>query len=133
MMVKKTKSSALRVSIVVPVQNRAELLKQTLSSLASQDFGVDDFEVLGTRGQLKVGPMNGPQLALFTDLTEFFEIPKAENVHLPLVEDFNRAIRQGSEPRVSGEEGMKASIILEAAYQSARLGRVVELAELPAK
>ena len=46
MMNKKTQSSTFRVSVVVPVHNRPELLKQSLSSFASQDFAVDSFEVL---------------------------------------------------------------------------------------
>jgi predicted dehydrogenase len=47
-------------------------------------------------------------------------------VHLPLIEDFNQAIRENREPRVSGEEGMKTSVLLEAAYHAAREGRVVK-------
>jgi len=46
MMDKKTQSSTFRVSVVVPVRNRPELLKQSLSLFASQDFAVDNFEVL---------------------------------------------------------------------------------------
>jgi predicted dehydrogenase len=42
--------------------------------------------------------------------------------------DFNQAIRENREPRVSGEEGMKTSVLLEAAYHAAREGRVVRFA-----
>jgi len=55
-----------------------------------------------------------------------FNLPKADNVHLLLIEDFNQAIREDREPRVPGEEGVKASLMLEAAYRSARLGEVVK-------
>jgi GT2 family glycosyltransferase len=46
MMDKKKQSSTFRVSVVVPVHNRPELLKQSLSSFTSQDFALNDFEVL---------------------------------------------------------------------------------------
>jgi predicted dehydrogenase len=62
------------------------------------------------------------------DHSESFHLPKADNVHLPLIEDFNQAIRENREPRVSGEEGMKTSVLLEAAYHAAREGRVVRFA-----
>jgi predicted dehydrogenase len=57
---------------------------------------------------------------------ETFHLPKAGNVHLPLVEDFNQAIRENREPRVSGEAGMKTSVLLEAAYHAAREAKVVK-------
>jgi GT2 family glycosyltransferase len=46
MMDKKKQSSTFHVSVVVPVHNRPELLKQSLSSFTSQDFALNDFEVL---------------------------------------------------------------------------------------
>jgi predicted dehydrogenase len=87
---------------------------------------LDDFEVYGTCGTLKAGPLNGEDLVVVTDRTETFHLPKAGNVHLPLIEDFNEAIFEDRDPRVPGEEGMKASLMLEAAYRSARSGEVVK-------
>jgi predicted dehydrogenase len=123
----------------IPVEDTASLLLRYGNGLQALVFAshcvrvpLDDFEVLGTGGKLKIGPMNGPLLKVVTDHCEILELPKAENVHLPLVEDFNRAIRENSESRVSGEVGMMASIILEAAYRSAKSGKVVELRELQA-
>jgi predicted dehydrogenase len=89
-------------------------------------FPLDDFEVFGTRGHLKVSPLNGSELQLVADKSEIFCLPKAGNVHLPLIEDFNRALFENRDPLVTGEEGMKASLILEAAYRSAQSGEVVK-------
>jgi len=87
---------------------------------------MDEFEIYGTRASLRVSPLNGSELQLFGDKSETFRLPKADNVHLPLIEDFNQAIREDRDPRVSGEDGMKASVLLEAAYHAAREGRVVK-------
>src|SRR5262245_12171616 len=89
---------------------------------------MDEFEIYGTRARLWVSPLNGCELQLFGESSQTFHLPKAENVHLPLIEDFNQAIRENREPRVSGEEGMKASVLLEAAYDSARQRKVVRFA-----
>jgi predicted dehydrogenase len=118
----------------IPVEDTGSLLMCYSSGLQVMTFAshciqppLDDFEVFGTKGQLKVGPLNGPELQVTTDHIEILNLPKAENAHLPLVNDFNRAVLENSTPRISGEEGLKASIILEAAYQSAREGRVIEV------
>jgi len=120
----------------IPVEDTASLLCRYSNGLHVSVFGshcvkvpMDEFEVFGTGGKLKIAPMNGPLLEVVTDHCEVLELPKADNVHLPLIEDFNRAIREDSQPRVSGEVGMAASIILDAAYRSAKSGKVVELAE----
>lgn len=85
----------------------------------------DDFEILGSRGCLRAAPLNGDRLELTGQRMETFVVPKAENVHQPLVEDFNSAVLEDRQPAVPGEEGIKASLLLEAAYRSARSGRVV--------
>ena len=90
----------------------------------------DDFEILGTEGSLRSAPLNGDCLELTAGGMKTFSAPKAENVHRPLIEDFNGAILEDCPPAVSGEEGMKASLLLEAAYRSAQSGRVVRLDHL---
>ncbi len=87
----------------------------------------DDFEILGTEGCLRSAPLNGDCLELTGAGGKTFSVPKAENVHQPLVEDFNGAILEDRPPAVPGEEGMTASLLLEAAYRSAQSGRAVRL------
>ncbi len=87
----------------------------------------DDFEILGSRGCLRAAPLNGDRLEMVGHRTETFLVPKADNVHQPLVEDFNGAVMEDRQPAVPGEEGIQASLLLEAAYQSARSGRVVSV------
>jgi predicted dehydrogenase len=89
---------------------------------------MDEFEIYGTRASLRISPLNGSELRLSGDHSETFHLPKAENVHLPLIEDFNQAIRENREPGVSGEQGMKTSVLIEAAYHAAREAKVVRFA-----
>ncbi|MFN3652941.1 MAG: Gfo/Idh/MocA family protein [Armatimonadota bacterium] len=103
----------------------------------------DALEINGTQGALSATPVDGPLLSLECDPARLRErapellagaeetpeglrwhLPKAENVHLPLIDDFTRRIAAGEPPRYSGEDGMQASRIIEAAYESARTGRV---------
>ncbi len=116
----------------IPVEDTGSLLIQFRGDLHAFVFAshcihepMDEFEIYGTTGRLRVSPLNGSQLHLFGARNEVFELPKADNVHQPLVEDFNEAIREGREPCVNGEQGMEASILLDAAYHAAREGKVV--------
>lgn len=118
----------------IAVEDTGSLLIRFANGLHAMAFAshcirpaLDDFEVYGTCGVLKAGPLNGEDLVVVTDRTETFHLPKAGNVHLPLIDDFNEAVLEDRDPRVPGEEGMKASLMLEAAYRSAQSGEVVKL------
>lgn len=92
----------------------------------------DEFELLGTQGSISLSPVDGPELVLRVGKEEQrASIPPAANVQLPLVQDFTRRVLAGQDARFPGEEGMKASLIIDAAYESARTGRRVEVAPAP--
>jgi predicted dehydrogenase len=117
----------------IPVEDTGSLLIRFANGLHAMAFAshcsrfpMDDIEIYGTEGCVKAGPLNGAQLVVTTDRSETLHLPKADNVHLPLIEDFNEAVRSDRDPCVNGEEGVKASLILEAAYRSARTGEVVK-------
>ena len=119
----------------IPVEDTGSLLVQFSGGIQATVFAshcihspMDVFEIYGTRASLYASPLNGSELRLHGSAAETFHLPKAENVHLPLIEDFNQAIRENREPRISGEEGMKASVLLESAYHAAREGKVVRFA-----
>jgi predicted dehydrogenase len=119
----------------LPVEDTGSLLIEFDPGVHAMAFAshcihqpVDEFEIYGTRGRLRASPLNGSELQVATDQDTAFDLPKADNVHLPLIEDFNQAIRENRKPRVTGEEGMKASVLLEAAYHAAREGKVAKFA-----
>ena len=124
----------------IPVEDTGSLLIQFAGGVHAAVFAshcihaeMDDFEIYGTRGSLRVSPLNDSELKLSGDSDETFHLPKADNVHLPLIEDFNQAIRGNHEPRISGVEGMKTSVLLEAAYHAAREGKVVTFTNVAEK
>jgi predicted dehydrogenase len=90
---------------------------------------VDEFTITGTAGSLTANPLNGTDVVLRTRSGEQVLSPgRPANLHQPLVEDFVEAVLQGRDPLVSGEEGVKASAILEAAYRSAAEGTAIRVA-----
>ena len=50
-----------------------------------------------------------------------------QNTHVAMLEDFVNAVEQGREPGVPGGEGLINMKVLEAAMESARLGRAVKV------
>lgn len=83
--------------------------------------------MFGTDGCLSATPVDGPPLRLKArGREEAWELPKHENVHFPLFDDFARRVGAGQPPQFTGEDGMQASRIIEAAYGSAKWGKVVE-------
>ena len=116
----------------IDVEDTGSLLIRFTSGLHATVFSShcikhprDDFEIFGSEGSLKVSPLNSNRLEVIKDNVKTFDLPKADNVHQPLLEDFNRAIIEDRQPVVPGEEGLKTSLLLEAAYESACSGRVV--------
>jgi len=92
----------------------------------------DEFELLGTQGSISLTPLDGPDLVLRVGRDEErASFPPAANVQLPLVEDFTRRVLAGQDARFPGEEGMKASLMIDAAYESARTGRRIEVPPAP--
>jgi predicted dehydrogenase len=86
----------------------------------------DELEITGTAGTLSATPVDGPQLALRAgSREENWELPRHENVHFPLFDDFARRVSRGEAPLYTGEDGMQASRIIEAAYESARTRKIV--------
>jgi predicted dehydrogenase len=53
------------------------------------------------------------------------KLPPAANVHLPLIEDFNRAVLEDRPPAVPAAEALKTNLLLDAIYESARTGQEI--------
>jgi len=90
----------------------------------------DEFKIYGTQGIIEATPLDSPQLRFFRggSLIEECHLPRPSITHLGLVEDFVRSILTGKEPLVSGEEGIKTTQLIDAAYLSAQEGRIVSIA-----
>jgi predicted dehydrogenase len=85
----------------------------------------DEFEIVGTVGALCVTPLDGPTLTLRSGNREqTWDLPKHENVHYPLFDDFTKRILAARPPQFTGDDGVQATRIIDAAYRSAETGRI---------
>ena len=82
----------------------------------------DRFTIRGTTGGLVVENLASGALAVTSRSGKVarHDLPAHANVHLPLVEDFNWAVLAGKDPLVTGEEGARASRLLDEIYGRAR-------------
>jgi len=94
----------------------------------------DNFQeaiVLGTKGGLKLHPftyytkMDERQVAIKTELPSLW----GANMRL-LMADFARACLEDGTPKTPGEDGLKVMQVINAAYESSKLGREVKISEL---
>jgi predicted dehydrogenase len=70
----------------------------------------DEFRVRGTKGEIDLSPLNGPELVHPGGVER---IAAAENLHYPCVEDFVNAILRGILPRSYGESALAAEWVME--------------------
>lgn len=92
---------------------------------------INFLEVCGTGGRLWTAPLQSKDsrgtLRVTTptgDEQHAFE----QNTHQAMIEAFNRSLEHGEPVPVPGEEGLQGLAVVEAAYESARTGRTVQLA-----
>ncbi len=86
----------------------------------------DELEVFGSRGKVIVETLNQSLMQINSDgREETLELPPHPNLHLPLIEDFGRAVLENRKPRVTGRTGRLTSRVIEAAYRSSREGVTV--------
>jgi predicted dehydrogenase len=87
-----------------------------------------EFEIVGTEARLLWLPYDsGPVVKTVGRDVQNLELPNAENVHLPLVEDFVQAIRDSRPPAVTLEMAAQTNTLLDAVYQSACENREILL------
>jgi len=95
----------------------------------SLGVGLSGFDVYGTEGALLATPIEAPRLTLQlpNQPQQNWDLPIPANTYTPVFDDFDRALRTGTEPRFPGEEGAKSTAIIHAVQQSARTGQRVKL------
>jgi len=78
-----------------------------------------EMEIVGTEAKIDWLPYDtGPIVKTVGRNIETIEMPNADNVHQPLVEDFVQAVLEDREPEVTFEEAAKTNILLDAVLQS---------------
>ena len=86
----------------------------------------DEFAIYGTEGRIVATPLDSGNILLHqTSGIKKYNLPPMKITHLGLVKDFVESIVDGRKPISSGEDGMKASLVMDAAYKSSELKQVV--------
>ena len=89
------------------------VLNVTHAAFESQDT----LDIFGTTGSLHVPVLNAGSLTVRTaDGERIEEHPPHANIHLPLVDDFTRAVLEGREPAVDAEIGREVARIEDEIY-----------------
>ena len=86
----------------------------------------DDLVIRGSEGTIEARPYDRSPLLLHRGgETESFDLESAANWHLPLIDDFARAIVEGRAPEFTARDGLQASRMMEGCYRSSETGRTV--------
>jgi len=110
-------------SIIMTLANGARV---TASFAWNSKTWRHEFEIVGTEARVNWLPYDsGTVTKTVGRRVENLELPCAENVHLPLVEEFVSAIREGRQAAVPFAEALKTNILLDAVYRSAREDREI--------
>jgi len=88
----------------------------------------DEFAIYGTEGKIIATPLDSGKIMLHNASgIQEYHLPPTKITHFGLVQDFVQSIVAQREPISSGEEGLKASLVMDAAYKSSELKRAVLL------
>ncbi|MDT7806753.1 MAG: hypothetical protein QOJ70_566 [Acidobacteriota bacterium] len=80
----------------------------------------DTLEIFCSEGSIRADVLNEGRLKIKTADGERVEShPTHPNVHVPLIDDFARAVIGGTSPRVDGRVGLEVSRVLEMIYSNA--------------
>ena len=95
-----------------------------LASLATTwqgGVGVDDFEVIGTRGRFLASPLSAGRLYMHRQGKEpvYFDLARSGPAHRELIVEMTSRLLAGQTSPVVGEEAVTNWRIMEAAYRSA--------------
>ena len=79
------------------------------------------FEIVGTEAKVLWQPYDsGPVVKTVGREISEIDLPNADNVHVPLVEDFVAAVKEGGKPAVSFAEASKTNRLMDAVYRASR-------------
>jgi len=88
----------------------------------------DEFAIYGTEGKIVATPLDSGKIVLHNASgIQEYHLPPTKITHLGVVLDFVQSIVAQREPISSGEDGMKASLVMDAAYKSSELKRAMLL------
>ena len=86
-------------------------------------------EIYGTEGALTTDPWSDEPVQVVGSDMAPVTVESPANEHGPMIDDFAQAVFAGRAPRFSGVDGMWATAIIAAVYESAADDRIVTLSQ----
>jgi 1,5-anhydro-D-fructose reductase (1,5-anhydro-D-mannitol-forming) len=80
----------------------------------------DEIHVVGTEGSVAIRSDEAEVVVTLDREVRGHPLPRPANAHYPLIDDFAQAVLEGRAPRFTGTDGMKATQIIDAIYESSR-------------
>jgi predicted dehydrogenase len=112
-------------AIVMELENGADVVA---SFHWNSKTWLHEFEIVGTEARVKWCPYDsGIVIKTVGRDTEELKLLPAQNMHLPLVENFVEAVISDGRPEAGLDEAVKTNVVLDAIYESSRLGKEVVL------
>jgi len=72
----------------------------------------DTLSIFGTKGSIHIPVLNQANIQIKTENGDRIEShPTHPNVHLPLIEDFTKAVLENGEPQIIGEIGKLIQVL----------------------
>jgi predicted dehydrogenase len=100
------------------------------SFLWSSRTGWDEFDIVGTDGRIVMLPLDSPSLSITAGgKTSEEKLPGPVNRQELLVKDFSRALLEKRAPVVTGVEGRKTTLIMDAIYRSSGSSEFVKISD----
>ncbi len=108
--------------ILMQFQNGAQGFTDLSFSVAQCDMV---FELYGTEGSVSVINDDGWKIQTYFDGEKQIISSEFEDLYQHQFEHFAECVATGTAPLASGNDGLRANVILDAAYRSAQTGRVI--------
>ncbi len=110
-------------AIILSLPNRAPI---TASFAWNAGAWRHEFELLGSKGRLSFAPFDSGDIVYASGRNvEIIPAPEAENVHLPLIQNFVNALLDKTAFLSPVEEAVKTNLVLDAVYMSSEQQKTV--------
>jgi len=98
--------------------------------LWSTKTSLDEFDIVGSEGRITMLPLDSPSLTITVGgKTTEEKWPPPTNRQEPLINDFTKALLEKRAPVVTGSEGRKTTLIMDAVYRSSQTRGFVPIIE----
>jgi predicted dehydrogenase len=112
---------------LVRFQNGAHVIATANANVRNPGKWPTSVEIYGTEGSLLTDPWSTEPVTIVGVDCEPIAVSTCDNTHLPMIDDFTKAVSEGRKPQFDGTDGMWATAIIAGAYESSETGQAVTI------